>query len=67
MDQLVFGGGERYQPRPKSKGGWFAGAVKRGKVQKISPHDLRRTCASVAVSSGVNMLALARMLGHADP
>src|SRR6516165_10118062 len=36
-------------------------------VQKITPHDLRHTCASLAVSAGVNVLALARMLGHKDP
>ena len=51
-------------PRPKSTGGWFAGAVKRAKVQKITPHDLRHTCASISISSGVNVLALSRMLGH---
>jgi integrase len=28
------------------------------------PHDLRHTCASLAVSAGVNVLALQRMLGH---
>jgi integrase len=66
-DELVFGDGEHYQPRPKSAGGWFAGAVKRAKVQKITPHDLRHTCASIAISSGVNVMALARMLGHTDP
>jgi integrase len=67
MDALVFGDGEHYQPRSKSHGGWFAGAVKRAKVQKISPHDLRHTCASLAVSAGANVLALSRMLGHQDP
>lgn len=36
-------------------------------VQKVTPHDLRHTCASLAVSAGVNVLALARMLGHKDP
>jgi hypothetical protein len=35
-DDLVFGDGA-YLPRPKSDGGWFAGAVKRAKVQKIHP------------------------------
>ena len=30
----------------------------------ITPHDLRHTCASLAVSAGVNVLALQRMLGH---
>lgn len=66
-DDLVFGDGSTYLPRPKSAGGWFAGAVKWAKVQPVTPHDLRHTCASLAVSSGANILALARMLGHKDP
>jgi integrase len=53
-----------YLPRPKAPRGWFDGAVKRSGVQKITPHDLRHTCASLAVSAGVNVLALQRMLGH---
>lgn len=61
---LVFGDSINYLPRPKSSGGWFAGAVKRANVQAITPHDLRHTCASIAISSGVNVLALSRMLGH---
>ncbi|HME15612.1 MAG TPA: site-specific integrase [Mycobacterium sp.] len=65
LDDLVFGDdGTTYLPRPKSDGGWFAGAMKRAKVQRISPHDLRHSCASIAISSGVNVLALSRMLGH---
>jgi integrase len=40
---------------------------RRAKVQDITPHDLRHTCASLAISAGVNVLALARMLGHSDP
>ncbi|KOS54508.1 tyrosine-type recombinase/integrase [Rhodococcus rhodochrous] len=64
-DDLVFPGPNGgYLPRPKSVGGWFAGAVKRAGVQRITPHDLRHTAASLAVSAGVNVLALARMLGH---
>jgi integrase len=55
-----------YLPRAKSSRGWFAGAVKRAGVQAITPHDLRHTCASLAVSAGVNVLALQRMLGHAS-
>ena len=51
-DDLVFGeDGATYLPRSKSLDGWFAGAVKRAKVQKITPHDLRHTCASIAISS----------------
>ncbi len=64
LDDLVFGDAGAYLPRPKSRDGWFAGAVKRAKVQAITPHDLRHSCASIAISSGVNVLALSRMLGH---
>lgn len=64
-DALVFTGRTGgYLPRPKSADGWFAAAVRRANIQKITPHDLRHTCASLAVSAGVNVLALQRMLGH---
>ncbi|MGV0050917.1 tyrosine-type recombinase/integrase [Mycobacterium colombiense] len=62
---LVFPGPDGgYLPRPKSSNGWFTRAVKAAKVQRVTPHDLRHTCASLAVSAGVNVLALQRMLGH---
>ncbi len=62
---LVFSGRDGgYLPRPKSATGWFQAAVKRAGIQTITPHDLRHTCASLAVSAGVNVLALQRMLGH---
>lgn len=65
LDDLVFPGRDGgYLPRPKSSTGWFQAAVRKAKVQKITPHDLRHTCASLAVSAGVNVLALQRMLGH---
>ena len=41
--------------------------MKHAKVQAITPHDLRHTCASLAVSAGANVLAVSRMLGHKDP
>ena len=47
--------------------GWLNRAVERAEVQTITPHDLRHTCASLAVSSGANVLAVSRMLGHKDP
>jgi integrase len=53
-----------YLPRPKSSTGWFQAAVKKANVQKITPHDLRHSCASLAVSAGVNVRALQWMLGH---
>lgn len=67
LNDLVFGPGDGYLPRPKSARGWFAGAVTRARVQTITPHDLRHTCASLAISVGANVLAVSRMLGHSDP
>ena len=62
---LVFPGPDGgYLPRPKSTNGWFTRAVKRAGAQAITPHDLRHTCASLAISAGVNVLALQRMLGY---
>jgi len=66
-DDLVFGDGKAYLLRPSSTGGWFAGAVKRAKVQRITPHDLRHTAASLAISANANVLAVSRMLGHENP
>jgi len=60
------GGG--YLKRPSyDETGWFNGAVERAAVQTVTPHDLRHTCASLAVSAGANVLAVSRMLGHKDP
>ncbi len=57
-----------YLKRPSyDETGWFNRAVERAEVQRITPHDLRHTCASLAVSSGANVLAVSRMLGHKDP
>lgn len=54
-----------YLKRPSyDSTGWFNRAVERAEVQTITPHDLRHTCASLAVSSGANALAVSRMLGH---
>lgn len=64
---LVFPGpGERYLYRPVSFTGWFVKAVERSGVPRLTPHDLRHTAASLAVSAGVNVKALQRMLGHAS-
>jgi hypothetical protein len=40
-DDLVFGDGKHYLPRPKSSNGWFTRAAKAAEVQAITPHDLR--------------------------
>ncbi|MET0447460.1 MAG: site-specific integrase, partial [Aeromicrobium sp.] len=46
--------------------GWFAGAVTRSGVPRLTPHDLRHTAASLAISAGANVKAVQRMLGHAS-
>ena len=49
--------------------GWFAGAVKRAQTsdetfRRITPHDLRHTAASLAISAGANVKVVQRMLDH---
>ncbi len=57
-----------YLKRPSyDSTGWFNRAVERAQVQTITPHNLRHSCASLAVSSGANVLAVSRMLGRKDP
>ena len=46
--------------------GWFQYAVGRSGLPRLTPHDLRHTAASLAVSAGVNVKAVQRMLGHAS-
>jgi len=40
-------------------------AVKAG-LDGLTPHELRHTAASLAISSGANVKAVQRMLGHAS-
>lgn len=66
-DDLVFPAPEGgYLPQVGSDYGWFANAVKRAGIPRVTPHDLRHTAASLAVSAGANVKALQRMLGHAS-
>lgn len=45
---------------------WFVLSVARAAIPRVTPHDLRHTAASLAVSSGANVKAVQRMLGHAS-
>lgn len=66
-DDLVFPGRDgNHMRRPVSHTGWFHLAVDRAGIERVTPHDLRHTAASLAVSAGVNVKALQRMLGHAS-
>ncbi|SIN91947.1 tyrosine-type recombinase/integrase [Agromyces cerinus] len=70
-DQIVFGDGHDHMKLPHSKAGWFAYAVRRAQKSdptfpRVTPHDLRHTAASLAISAGANVKAVQRMLGHAS-
>ncbi|MFZ6990437.1 tyrosine-type recombinase/integrase [Curtobacterium sp. RRHDQ66] len=45
--------------------GWFPAAVRKAGIPSTTPHGLRHTAASLAVSAGANVEAVQRMLGHA--
>lgn len=52
-----------------SVNGWFQAAVNRclaadSDMARITPHDLRHTAASLAISAGANVKVIQRMLGH---
>lgn len=47
-----------------SRGFWFQKAVEHSGLKKMTLHDLRHTAASIMVSSGANVKAVQRQLGH---
>ncbi len=46
--------------------GWFNDAAEEIGIPGLTPHEMRHTCASLAVSAGANVKALQRMLGHSS-
>jgi hypothetical protein len=44
---------------------WFDPAAKDIGVPGLVPHELRHTCASLAIAAGANVVAVQRLLGHA--
>lgn len=70
-DSLLFGSGLVHLPNPGNNGGWFTAALKAAQsadkaFDRVTPHDLRHTAASLAISAGANVKAVQRMLGHAS-
>jgi integrase len=66
-DDLLFPGDDgKHLRRPHPESGWFAKAVAESKIPRTTPHDLRHTAASLAVSAGANVKAVQKMLGHAS-
>jgi len=72
QDAFVFGKDDKVPPlRPHAEYSWFANAVRAAQADdetfpRVTPHDLRHTAASLAVSAGANAKAVQRMLGHAS-
>ncbi|MDF2991480.1 MAG: site-specific integrase [Microbacterium sp.] len=70
-DAFVLGPGVAPIPRSHGATGWFVRAVRAAQTADrsfptITPHDLRHTAASLAISAGANVKAVQRMLGHAS-
>jgi len=67
-DALVFpavSGG--FLPRPDTafrRSSWWNNALRDADLDHLTPHALKHTAASLAVSAGANVKALQRMLGH---
>lgn len=70
-DDFVLSSGAAPLPYPHSTSGWFVRAVRTAQAADpafptITPHALRHTAASLAISAGANVKAVQRMLGHAS-
>lgn len=70
QSSYIFGNGLDPIGRP-SADGWLHGAIVRAQATdkrfpRVTPHELRHTAASLAVSAGANVKAVQRMLGHAS-
>jgi integrase len=76
-DGLVFPGHHgQFLRQPRVRGGadaetrardsWFAAALQDAGLPRVTPHDLRHSAASFAVSAGANVKAVQRMLGHSS-
>ena len=67
-DDLIFPGRDyRHMRAPQTSEGeqsWFKAASTAAGLPNVTPHELRHTAASLAVSSGANVKAVQRMLGH---
>ncbi len=70
-DELVFGDGVMHVRATYGERGWWARAIAASQAvdaafPRLTPHDLRHTAASLAISAGANVKAVQAMLGHAS-
>jgi len=70
LDELLFSDAHGFHlKRTRASEGsrsWFKTALREAELEPMTPHDLRHTAASLAISSGANVKAVQRMLGHAS-
>lgn len=60
----MFTDGASYLRQPHTSKSWFLTGLRTAGIERMTPHDLRHTAASLAVSAGANVKVLQRMLGH---
>lgn len=67
-DDLVFSRDDgTHIRRPKTGRSWFWAAIREsGAPEELTPHSLRHTAASMAISAGANVKVVQRMLGHSS-
>jgi integrase len=58
---------ELRRKRYSSRRAWWDGAAEAAGLEGLTPHEMRHTAASLAVSHGASVLELQRMLGHDKP
>lgn len=63
-DDGIFSEGGVYLRQPHASKSWFLTGLAAAGIERLTPHDLRHTAASLAVSAGANIKVLQRMLGH---
>lgn len=66
-DDLLFTSAQGKPLRLRNERRWFDKAADAIGVEGLTPHKLRHTAASIAISGGASVLGVQRMLGHASP
>lgn len=67
-DAIIDNGNGAHHPTPYAlQSAWRRTAHRLGFPSDITMHDLRHTCASLAIRAHVPITSISRMLGHADP
>ncbi len=63
---VTFAFGDEDPPTTQSIARVFKAAIEAAGVKQIRIHDLRHSCASLLISKGVSIVAVARRLGHSS-